>query len=85
MIKILLNIIFSDAISKNSNRAISFGSGCGKSSLIGIINLLERHASGKIQVDKIDLMSLGPKQLQKKRRDWNDFLTFNLLKSQKCI
>lgn len=60
-----------DNVSLTINEGEIFGivgySGAGKSSLIRCMNLLERPTSGKVFVDKVDLMSLQGEALRKAR------------------
>ncbi|PAF43877.1 methionine ABC transporter ATP-binding protein [Helicobacter sp. 11S03491-1] len=58
-------------------------SGAGKSTLIRIINRLEEPSSGEIIIDKTNILSLKPKELQKTRQKIGMiFQHFNLLSSR---
>lgn len=58
-------------------------SGAGKSTLIRIINRLEEPSSGELYIDKVDILSLNPKSLQKTRQKIGMiFQHFNLLSSR---
>ena len=61
-------------------------SGAGKSTLVRTINLLERPTSGSVRVDGIDMASLTPEGLRKKRREITMiFQSFNLLMQRTCL
>ncbi len=61
-------------------------SGAGKSTLVRTINLLEKPTSGTVRVDGVDMMSLSPAQLRKKRREITMiFQSFNLLMQRTCL
>ena len=61
-------------------------SGAGKSTLIRCINMLERHTSGSVLIDGIDLTSAKEKELRKIRRKVTMiFQNFNLLMQKTCL
>jgi D-methionine transport system ATP-binding protein len=52
-------------------------SGAGKSSLIRLVNQLEKPTSGSVRVDGVDLNKLDAKaQRAHKKKDWYDFSAF---------
>ena len=58
-------------------------SGAGKSTLVRCINLLERPTSGSVQIDGVELTTLGEKQLREVRTKIGMiFQHFNLMRSR---
>ena len=58
-------------------------SGAGKSTLVRCINLLERPDSGSVQIDGVELTTLGEKQLREVRTKIGMiFQHFNLMRSR---
>ncbi|TQR45507.1 methionine ABC transporter ATP-binding protein [Paenibacillus popilliae] len=58
-------------------------SGAGKSTLVRVINLLQRPASGSVEVNGQDLLALSPKELRAARRKIGMiFQHFNLMNSR---
>lgn len=58
-------------------------SGAGKSTMVRLLNLLERPDSGEVIIDKTDLMKLSDKELREKRKSIGMiFQQFNLFASR---
>lgn len=61
-------------------------SGAGKSTLLRMINLIEKPTAGEVWFDGEDLMTLKPKQLEKKRHEIGMiFQHFNLLLNKTVV
>jgi len=61
-------------------------SGAGKSTLVRTINYLEKPTEGQVFIDNVDLSTLSPKELRKKRSEIGMiFQNFNLLEQKNVI
>lgn len=80
-------VVALDGVSLHVKKGEIFGiiglSGAGKSTLVRCINMLERPTSGKVEIDGVDMGSLGPRELRVARREIGMiFQHFNLLWSR---